>query len=88
MRERANLTNGNVAAIRSEIQDLKEDQQERDDIAQEERERVNGEYYSEGQRETRKSTRRSRVARNRSDVNKRKSIDTDRRSQEHSIERR
>jgi hypothetical protein len=83
LRERADLTNGNVAAIRTDVQDLKEDLQERDDIDQEEREQAAGYNYSDSTLRSRKATRRNRVTRNRDDANKRRRIETDRRSQEH-----
>jgi hypothetical protein len=81
LRERADLTNGNVAAIRLDVQDLKEDLQTRDDIDQEERDLNSGRYYSDDGQKRRTAVKRSKVTRNRDDANKRRGIETDRRAQ-------
>jgi hypothetical protein len=83
LRERADLTNGNVAAIRTDVQDLKEDLQARDDIDEEERDRANGTYYSDNGSKRRRAVKRNRVSRSRDDANKRRGIAYDRERQEH-----
>lgn len=83
--ERADLTNGNVAAIRLDVQDLKEDLQARDDIDQEDKDRSRGDYYSSDGGKRRQALKRGRVTRSRNDANKRRGIEQDRTKQEHGV---
>jgi hypothetical protein len=72
--ERADLTNGNVAAIRSEIQDFKEDFYAREDVEQEDDNRSGS-----GNR----ARARLLISRRRSDRNKRSDIEQTRVQQKH-----
>ena len=76
-KERADLTNGNVAAIRSEIQDFKEDFYAREDV---DRDDNNNNYTPSPQRRARK---RLAISRNRNNANTRRDIEHDRLKQDH-----
>ena len=75
-KERADLTNGNVAAIRSEIQDFKEDFYAREDVADD----SNNNYAPSPQR---RASKRLAISRNRNNTNTRKDIEHDRLKQDH-----
>jgi len=74
-KERADLTNGNVAAIRSEIQDFKEDFYAREDV-----DRDDNNYAPSPQR---RASKRLAISRNRNNANTRRNIEHDRIKQEH-----